>query len=137
MRLLLDHSIVGQSLTSLSIRKDREFAGCAICGRVFQARLAIELSDEEWDAAKSLFEHAVAIETKEWRAAHNKTHTEREHEAFRRSGRTFSPEAAIKLAPFGLVSLDDATTDDEVARAMLEAPRVPTDDVETTLRGWV
>lgn len=135
-RLILDHSIVGQSLTSLSIRKDREYAGCAICGRVFQSRLAIELSDEEWNSDRGVFEHAVAIETREWRDRHNKTHTEREHRAHVASGRTFSPEAAHRLAPYGLVSLDDAQ-EDEVAHAMLEAPRAPVDDVETTRKGWV
>jgi hypothetical protein len=132
----LDHSIVGQSLTSLTIRKDREFAGCQICGRVFQARLAVDLSDEEWDAEKAVFEHAVAIETREWRTRHSKQHSERVHAQFRASGRTFSPEAAHRLAPYGLVSLDDAQ-EDEVARAMLEAPRAPVDDVETTRKGWI
>jgi len=102
---------------------------------VFQARLAIELTDEEWARDASLFESAVAIETREWRNRHNKMHTEAEHRAFRASGRTFSPEAALKLAPYGLVSLDDAQ-EDEVAHAMLEAPRAPVDDVETTLKGW-
>lgn len=136
MRLVLDHSIVGQSLTDLSVRKDRQFAGCAICGAVFQARLAIELSDEEWDADVALFEYAVAIETREWRDAHNKTHSQREHEAFRASGRTFSPEAAHKLAPYGIVSLNDCQ-ENEVAHAMLTAPRVPENDVETTKKGWV
>jgi hypothetical protein len=135
-RLILDHSIVGQSLTSLSVRKDREFAGCAICGAVFQSRLAIELSDEEWNADRKVFEIAVAIETREWRDRHNKTHSEKVHRAFRASGRTFSPEAAHKLAPFGLVSLDDCN-EDEVAHAMLEAPRAPVDDVETTRKGWI
>jgi hypothetical protein len=136
MRTVLDHSIVGQSLTSLTINKDRLFAGCRVCGAVFQARLAIELSDEEWNRDALLFEHAVAIETKEWRERHRKSHTEREHEAFRASGRTFSPGAAHRLAPFGLISWDDAQ-EDEVAHAMLVAPRAPIDDVETTLKGWV
>lgn len=135
MPAILDHSIVGQSLTSLTIRKDREFAACRICGVVFQARLAIELSDEEWGSSPLLFEHAVAIETKEWRERHNKTHSEREHREFVASGRTFSPEAAHRLAPFGLVSLD--VGDSEVAHAMLVAPRAPYDDVETTRKGWV
>lgn len=135
MRILLDHSIVGQSATSLTIRKDREFAGCAICGAIFQSRLAIELSDEEWATDALVFETAVAIETKEWRNAHNKKHTEREHEAHRASGLTFSPDAAHKLAPFGLVPIADGDHD-EVRHAMLVAPRAPYDDVETTPRGW-
>ena len=135
MRLLLDHTIVGQGLTTLTIRKDREFAGCAICGTLFQSRLAIELSDEEWEADRLIFAHAVAIETRDWRVSHSSKHSRREHEALRASGRTFTPEAAHKLAPFGLVPIADAD-DDEVAHAMRVAPRAPYDDVETTLKGW-
>ena len=135
MRQLLDHTIVGQHLTALTIRKDREFAGCAICGTVFQSRLAIEVSDVAWGKDRPMFEHAVAIETREWRARHSRKHTQREHELHRASGRTFTPEAAHKLAPFGLVSLD--ADDEEVAQSMAESPRAPYDDVETTLKGWV
>lgn len=134
MRVVLDHTIVGQALTTLTIRKDREFAGCAICGAVFQSRLAIEVSDEEWERDRATFELAVALETKEWRVQHNLKHNEGVHLEFRKSGRTFSPDAAHKLAPFGLVSLD--VNDEEVAHAMRVAPRAPYDDVETTLKGW-
>lgn len=136
MRVLLDHSIVGQQFTTLSIRKDREFAGCRLCGRLFQSRLAIELSDDEWESDPHLFAHAVAVETAEWRVKHNKTHSEKEHLAFVASGRTLTPEAAVKLAPFGLVPVADAQ-DTEIAQALLEAPRAPIDDVDTTLKGWV
>lgn len=136
MRVLLDHTIVGQKLTSLSVRKDREFAACRLCGAIFQARLAIELSDEEWESDPSLFEQAVAVETAEWRSKHNRKHSEKEHLAFSKRGLTFTPEAAIKLAPFGLVPVADAT-DPEIAQALAEAPRAPINDVETTLKGWV
>jgi hypothetical protein len=136
VRVLLDHSIVGQSLTSLSIRKDREFAACRICGVVFQSALALNVTDDEWKNDEALFEHAVAIETREWRTAHNRKHSEKVHRQFVESGRTLSPEAAHKLAPFGLVPIADAD-DAEVAHAMLVAPRAPYDDVETTLKGWV
>jgi hypothetical protein len=136
VKLLLDHTIVGGASIGLTLRKDREFAGCAICGTLFQSRLAIEVSDEEWQADHLVMETAVAIETREWRAKHTRSHSEREHQALRASGRTFSPEAAHKLAPFGLVPLSDGLDDDEVAHAMRTAPRAPHDDVQTTLKGW-
>jgi hypothetical protein len=135
MKMLLDHSIVGQSATTLSIRKDREFAGCRICGAVFQSRMAIEVSDEEWEAERVIFETAVAIETRQWRNKHSAKHPMREHVALEKSGLTFTPEATIKLAPFGLVPVSDAEVT-EIAQAMREAPRAPIDDVETTLKGW-
>ena len=127
--VLLDHSIVGQSLTSLTIRKDREFAACRICGAIFQPWLN-QLPDDEYIP---LHAAAASIEVLEWRNKHNSTHSDKEHILFNQSGRTLSPEAAIKLAPFGLVPLgshDDA----EIAQALAEAPRAPVDDVETTLR---
>ena len=135
MRLLLDHSIVGQSATTLTIRKDREFAGCRLCGAVFQSRMAIEVGDEEWAADRLVFETAVAIETREWRTKHSRKHTKRAHMQLEESGLTMTPEAAIKLAPFGLVPVGDAEVV-EIAQALREAPRAPIDDVETTLKGW-
>ena len=135
MRVLLDHSIIGQREIGLTFRKDREFAGCAICGALFQARLAMELPDDEWDTDRLLFETAVAIETKQWREDHNRKHTEKEHRDHVESGLTFSPEAAHRLAPYGLVPITDGEHD-EVAHAMLAAPRAPQYEVETTLKGW-
>jgi len=127
--VLLDHSIVGQSATSLSIRKDREYAACRICGDIYQPWLN-QLSDEEYN--ENLHGLAASIEILEWRTKHNRTHSEKTHKSFRQSGRTCTPEAAIKLAPFGLVPIGDAN-DPEIRQALAEAPRAPTDDVQTTL----
>lgn len=133
MPLILDHSIVGQSATTLSINKDREFAACRICGAIFQSRLnTIAVSDEEY-AADPMIKLAASLETQEWRRYHNTKHSEATHKAFRASGLTMTPEAAHKLAPFGLVPVDDALTLGETACALFEAPRTPTNDVETTL----
>lgn len=130
MRVILDHSIVGQSLTSLSIRKDRQYAGCRICGAMFQSSLVHS------EPYTDVLQARVVTETRQWQDRHNRSHTEREHLTFRASGRTFSPEAAHKLVPFGLVPLD-CPTDDEVAHAMATAPRAPFDDAESSLFGTV
>lgn len=133
MHIILDHSIVGISATTLSIRKDREFAACRICGAIFQSWLNTNrVSDEEY-AADPEIELAAAIETKEWRRQHNLKHSEATHRQFRESGLTFTPEAAHKLAPFGLVPIGDMVYQDEIAQALAEAPRAPVDDVESTL----
>ena len=89
------------------------------------------VSDEEY-RLDPLIIIAAGIETDEWRDKHNRTHKQREHIALQKSGRTFTPEAAIRLAPFGLVSLDQ---DDETVQAQLAAPRAPVEDVESTIRG--
>ena len=138
-QVLLDHSIVGQQDLSLTIRKDRDFAACRICGAVYQSWLNTTPSDEEY-AADPLIAVAAEIENKEWRKKHNRLHSEKEHRLFRQSGLMFTPEAAHRLAPFGLVPLNDTTPinpyQDETTDALASSPRAPTDDVETTLKGW-
>ena len=131
--ILLDHSIVGQSATTLTIRKDREYAACRICGAIFQSILNIKTSDVEY---APLIKLAATIETNEWRVKHNKRHSVREHMAFRASGLTLTPEAAIKLAPYGLVPVMDAYSNHEIVDALALAGRAPVDDVETTLKHY-
>lgn len=127
--VLLDHSIVGQSATTLTIRKDRELAACRICGAIFQPLVNTNTPDDRYTQHLA---NLAALEIIEWRRQHNLTHPEAEHVRFIRSGLTLTPEAAQRLAPFGLVSMDG---DAEVAQAMKEAPRAPIDDVQTTLKG--
>lgn len=133
MSLLLDHSIVGQSLTTLTIRKDREFAACRICGAIYQSTINKETPDRAYTPLKEWIAHG---QTLRWREDHNRNHPEKVHLAFRASGLTLTPWAAHRLAPFGLVPIADAT-DPEVAMAMLEAPRAPVDDAEETCKGLV
>jgi hypothetical protein len=124
--VLLDHTIVGQSLTSLTIRKDREFAGCRICGAIFQPKLNTDTPDELYTELTAYRAHE---EITRWRIKHNKRHAEREHLQFRDTGLTLSPRAAHRLAPYGLIPVLDAQ-DPEIADAMRTAPRAPYDDVE-------
>lgn len=134
-RIILDHTIVGQP-EALTINKNREWAACRICGAIFQSVLnSTQVSDEEYWSSYEI-RLAAQLETHEWRQKHNKTHSESEHAALAASGRTMTPEAALKLAPFGIVPVADAE-DAEVAQAMREAPRAPVDDVESSLRGTV
>ena len=126
--VLLDHSIVGQSATTLTIRKDREYAACRICGDIFQPWLN-QVPDDEYEPAIAL---AASIEILEWRNRHNSKHSDREHQLFRQSGRTFTPEATIRLAPFGLVPIG-SSDDDEIVQALAEAPRAPVDDAINSL----
>lgn len=138
MPIILDHSIVGQSATTLIIRKDREFAACRICGDIFQPWINTNsVSDEEY-ATHPEIALAASIEIQQWRNKHNSKHTAKQHLDLAHSGLTLTPEAAFKLAPFGLVPLADVEGryGAEIVQALAEAPRAPSDDVETTLRGW-
>lgn len=129
MRVLLEHSIVGLDDDNFKFRKDREYAACRLCGAIFQSGLAHVADDFEYEHNPDI-KMAIAIETKMWRSRHNKKHSEKEHLALQASGLTFTSEAAHRLAPYGIVTLDN---DSEIASALLEAPRAPMEDAETTV----
>lgn len=80
--------------------------------------------DKTWEAHDQV---------KEWRLKHNRRHTSQEHLHLAESGLTFTPYAAQRLAPYGLVPVADAQ-DDEVGHALRTADRAPRDDVESSSR---
>jgi len=136
---LIDHTIVGQSATTLTIRKDRNLGACRLCGAIFQPRFFIESPYVSYDSTD--MKHLQAIydaecEIIDWRRLHNQKHTAQEHLALRELGLTMMPEAAHRLAPYGLVPVDPEQNA-EVKQALYEAPRAPLEDVDTTLKGWV
>lgn len=127
----MDHTIVGQSaLTNFELRKDREYAFCRICGDIFQSRVALVAGNIEW-VLDPLLKLATSLETKEWQAKHNKRHPDHVHKSFAMSGRFLSPEAAHKLAPYGVAPLSDMIFDAECEHAVSTAPRAPVAEVET------
>lgn len=129
MKAILDHSIVGQSaLTNFTFREDRPYAGCRICGEVFQPSFFRSATDMQMTHPvyhRDIFE--AHEEIARWRVNHNKKHTSRQHLQLAESGMVFTPEASLKLAPFGLVAVGDAQ-DSEIAGALREAPRAPSSD---------
>lgn len=129
VRVLLDHTIVGgTALTNFTFREDRPYAGCRLCGEIFQPSFFRSATDIEFASPfKTLDLIDAHNQIKLWRDSHNKQHREREHLALAESGMAFTPEAAHKLAPFGLVAPIDAQ-DDEISSALREAPRAPTTD---------
>jgi hypothetical protein len=87
----------------------RPYVGCRLCGRVFQG---------------------TPERNKEWRRTHNKLHSEKEHKLLALSGRWATPEAAQRLAPYGIFNLKDLVLDNEVADALRSAPRLPTEGAD-------
>lgn len=102
-------------LTNFEFDSTKPYAGCRLCGVLYQTP-ANRLGDVE----------GLAL----WREIHNKKHTEKEHIALIHSGRWATPEAAQKLAPFGIFSPSDVLFDNEVNDALAKAPRTPSDDSE-------
>jgi len=104
-----------EELTNFLFDPSKPYAGCRICGEVYQSDLnRLGLMD--------------GID--EWRIKHNKRHPERIHVQFIKSNRIFSPEAAQKLAPLGVVDFASILIDQESAHALGTASRAPNNDVE-------
>lgn len=83
------------------------YTGCLICGAVYQTDLD-RLGESEFASAGR----------KRWASKHATTHSRLQHLALRQSGRMYTPEAAQRLAAFGLISLTDMVLDDEVKDAL-------------------
>src|SRR4051812_14424514 len=83
-------------LTNFTFDKDKPFACCLICGAVYQTN-----RDRDSVTSSQLID-ALAIRN-DWRQRHSRMHTQKEHELLAMSGQWCTPEAAQKLAPFGIV----------------------------------
>lgn len=125
-----------------------EYAGCRLCGQVYQTELdrrviaLIELGylelrhnpllDEDFiygDEEYVAIYNEASERRQRWRALHRKRyHSDREVEAFSKTGFALTPEAAHKLAPFGFAPMGNMHRD--IVNAMETAPRAPVDDAE-------
>jgi len=121
--LVLTVGRIGE-LTGLQFDPTCNHAGCGICGEVFQSPL-----DRLQSPTVGEWSKALELRT-EWRIRHAGTHTAAQHRQLRLSGLFALPEAAQKLASYGIIPLTDTVRHDEVSHALLESPRAPSDDVE-------
>lgn len=123
--LVIVGGMVGQTeLTGFKFDPSKPHCGCGICGEVYQS---------EYDrlSAPDLYERDKAFSLRtDWRIAHSRTHSDAEHRQLRNSGLFALPEAAVKLAAFGIIPLTDTVRHVEVVDALFEAPRAPTDDAQ-------
>ena len=104
----------------------KPFRACLICGDVFQS----------WTdrlESPTIREINSAYGKREvWAKCHALRHTSREHLMLRQSGLTMTPEAANKLAAFGLLPISNmAKFDDEMSSALFESRPVPEKDSES------
>lgn len=95
-------------------------AGCGICGAVFQS---------DYDRS-GVDPYTATIMRTDWRIAHSRRHSQTEHRQLANSGLFALPEAAQKLASYGIIPLTDTVRHDEVSYALFESPRAPTDDAD-------
>jgi len=113
-------------LTNLQFDPTCNYAGCGICGKVFQSDLDRVLHPEPYQQVE-----ALRMRT-DWRLRHARTHSEAQHRQLQESGLFALPEATEKLAAFGIIPLTDTVKHEEVNSALLAASRAPTDDAEGT-----
>lgn len=125
--LVLTGGMVGaDALTGFVFDPSKNHAGCGICGEVFQSNLD-RLQTPTYE------EYMRALDKRtEWRIKHARTHTPAQHRQLHISGLFALPEAATKLAAFGIIPLTDTVRHDEIGHALFEAPRAPTDDASGT-----
>lgn len=108
--------LIGASaLINFKFDQSKPYAACRICGEAFQS-----------DANRMGSKAGLS----EWRIAHNKLHSDREHIQLIKSRRYFTPEAAHRLAPLGIIDLGALVLDEEYISAYREAARAPNNDVE-------
>jgi hypothetical protein len=119
MALIATGFLFGRNeLTGFNFDPSKPYAGCRICGKVYQPPFA-ESNDVSTELALNL-----------WRGSHNKTHSEMQHKLLIASGRTFTPEAAQRLSQYGIIDLGGLVIDDEVSHALRVVNARPTDDAE-------
>lgn len=74
----------------------------------------------------AIFHHDDIEVRRAWSFKHADGHSEREHKLLALSGHSMTPEAALRLAPYGIVDVTAATTSQEHEQAYLESKPVPT-----------
>lgn len=104
-----------EALINFRFDQSKPYAACRICGEIYQG-----------DQNRMGSEAGLS----EWRSSHNKLHPDREHISLIRSGRKFTPEAAQRLATFGIIDFAGLLVDPELTHAYATAPRAPLNDVE-------
>lgn len=122
-------------IEGMKFNPDKDYRACLICGAVYQSWL-----DRNYQALPvGPLKQKLAARAKEqrgnWAVKHAGTHSIYEHELLKKSGLSMTPEAAKKLAAFGLLPLSDMMIDylimgGETTAALRESVPIPITDVE-------
>lgn len=147
---LLLSTPIGLKSLGAEFMVEAPFSACRLCGAIYQSKLdrlcyafreempprLIEVFDP-FTQTSSFTGDVFALNTlneaderrARWRRLHERRyHTEDEMNALQRSGFALTPEAANKLAPYGITPLGNLHED--IASALFEAPRTPLNDAE-------
>lgn len=122
--LYLTGMLIGNKDDHLKFDQSRPYTGCRICGEVFQSDLDRTPLSLYTNRIQRDAEHV----RKEWSNLHAKNHTLNEHAKLQLSERWCTPEAALKLASYGIVTLSDGAISNEHTQALAESKSVPQED---------
>lgn len=133
--MLINGAAIGlEEIPGLLFKPTRPNCYCRICGAVFQSDYD---RNPEWFKNSIEFCNSVDLVSiyatslrKEWSIKHSRSHTDAEHRHLALSGQFLLPEAAHKLAAFGVVDVKGMVMDKEIEAAYAEAPAIPQSDAE-------
>lgn len=108
-----------------------DFSGCKLCGAVYQSDLDRKVANRHATPGESI---QATVQRKNWTLHHAKTHSDKEHAALASSGRFCTPEAAYKLASYGIIGIP-LVGDDETTDAQANAKRLPADSPTGEAKG--
>lgn len=128
-RHVLIGTLVGaKELIGFEFDQAMPYGGCRICGKLWQPPI---LRDNQVP-----YDRRVLI-VKRWRQYHAlNEHNEEEHKALALSGLWATPEAQVRLAPYGITDVTSYSPTDSAMldSALLEAPATPVNDADGMTR---
>lgn len=124
------------SLVNFNFILEAPWKACRLCGTVYQSHYDRRAYQYAQDGENVAAAHYNML-GKERREAWLKTHNKLKHPNYTtelrqldQSGLPVTPEAASKLSTYGIIPIGPTPYEDEVAAALFEAPRAPTNDVD-------
>ena len=119
------------ALTNFEFDPNKPFAGCRICGDIFQTQFdRADPSPTNTPQQVQAYHDYCTELRKEWSLRHARKHHDYQHRSLVLSGAWCTPEAAQRLAAYGVIALTDMVMNDEVEHALRVAPRAPTADAQ-------
>jgi hypothetical protein len=129
--MILKGMLVGrEALVNFQFDPKFPYQYCRICGDVFQSDIDRKVPVGH-TPQNSRIAYMAQGKRQAWAMTHAKEHKPSEHEALRRSGNYCTPEAAAKLATYGIIPVNQMVTDQETSIALAEAPRAPKEDADS------
>lgn len=123
-----------ESLTNFKFQAHNPHTYCRICGALFQSDFDRNpeefVSDDSNDITLSDVISYATLKRKRWSQYHAATHSSQEHDLLVKRNLWLTPDAAYRLAAYGIIPLVDMVLNDEIEDSLRQAPSIPTEDSE-------